>query len=676
MAWKSALENGPLYDDDLALDCVSRFPPSCTAPPLVCSDLTTRNALYDSIATSIEHTPILFMPSTPPAPPHLADDRHQDCLCGVAYPAVEACPKRHDPHPRPLVFTSSSSASSRRITHRLPVASSCPPRSAAPTTPAPLAYRQRVPTAHRSSRRPPRLVRLGRHRSFRPRPLSPGGRGPVTLRLTTLPVGLESVVLRGTLFISCASATAPQPQIEVYVASRTPIAAPPPMSHHSHGSQASHTSYASSSSRASSSHAAHASSSSHASYASHPSTSPYASSEPAATTTKRWGDRPVPLLLSIRLGLDDVNPVYYETIKMLYTFPQSVGIAGGRPSSSYYFVGVQGDGLFYLDPHHSRPAIPPRPRPTPSAQFGSSTSEPPASRAGSQEPRVGSLEARAASPPIAEGELVLNAQRAEDAAEEDASGMARAEAAFYQRAHAPVVLRTFHCEKVRKMPLSGLDPCMLLGFVCRDEGEWVDLRRRTAADDLCDPGRAADVDDDDDMDLESVSDPEEEEAVDADDGEGSMRFFDEGPSSVSHGVSSSASHTHASTHYHSNSNSTTSSARTRSEEADTEEDPVAHPREWKVEEGEEKKDKQRKTKKAAAVPVPRVHYPFPLSTEAGATGAGQQQQRRAEERERERQRNVLVSPRPTAQGRGSTCIPRDGRRTLSWGVRGVLTADA
>ena len=26
----------------------------------------------------------------------------------------------------------------------------------------------------------------------------------------------------------------------------------------------------------------------------------------------------------------------------------------GRPSSSYYFVGYQGDDLFYLDPHHSR----------------------------------------------------------------------------------------------------------------------------------------------------------------------------------------------------------------------------------------------------------------------------------------------------------------------------------
>jgi hypothetical protein len=86
---------------------------------------------------------------------------------------------------------------------------------------------------------------------------------------------------------------------------------------------------------------------------------------------------------------------------------------------------------------------------------------------------------------MTEDELVLNAQRAEDAAEEDATGMTRAEAAFYQRAYAPAELRTFHCEKVRKMPLSGLDPSMLLGFVCRDEGEWVDLRRRIALVRFC-----------------------------------------------------------------------------------------------------------------------------------------------------------------------------------------------
>ncbi|KAJ3903394.1 hypothetical protein F5879DRAFT_1037914 [Lentinula edodes] len=77
-----------------------------------------------------------------------------------------------------------------------------------------------------------------------------------------------------------------------------------------------------------------------------------------------WGDRPVLVLFGIRLGLDGVNPIYYDTIKMLYTFPQSVGIAGGRPSLSYYFVSSQTDNLFYLDPHHARPAVPLRLPPT------------------------------------------------------------------------------------------------------------------------------------------------------------------------------------------------------------------------------------------------------------------------------------------------------------------------
>jgi len=35
-----------------------------------------------------------------------------------------------------------------------------------------------------------------------------------------------------------------------------------------------------------------------------------------------------------------------------------VGIAGGRPSAAHYFCASQGDYLFYLDPHHPRPALP------------------------------------------------------------------------------------------------------------------------------------------------------------------------------------------------------------------------------------------------------------------------------------------------------------------------------
>jgi cysteine protease ATG4 len=39
-------------------------------------------------------------------------------------------------------------------------------------------------------------------------------------------------------------------------------------------------------------------------------------------------------------------------------------------------------------------------------------------------------------------------------------------------------LRTFHCDRVRKIPLSGLDPSMLLGFLCKDEADWIDFRNR------------------------------------------------------------------------------------------------------------------------------------------------------------------------------------------------------
>ena len=41
-------------------------------------------------------------------------------------------------------------------------------------------------------------------------------------------------------------------------------------------------------------------------------------------------------------------------------------------------------------------------------------------------------------------------------------------------------LRTFRCERVRKMPLSGLDPSMLIGFLCKTEADWIDLRLRVA----------------------------------------------------------------------------------------------------------------------------------------------------------------------------------------------------
>ncbi|KAI9787657.1 MAG: Cysteine protease atg4 [Geoglossum umbratile] len=67
---------------------------------------------------------------------------------------------------------------------------------------------------------------------------------------------------------------------------------------------------------------------------------------------------PTLVLVGIRLGISGVTPVYWEALKESLQLPQSVGIAGGRPSSSHYFIGVQGLHFFYLDPHQTRPALP------------------------------------------------------------------------------------------------------------------------------------------------------------------------------------------------------------------------------------------------------------------------------------------------------------------------------
>ncbi|KAL1189572.1 Cysteine protease ATG4b [Cardamine amara subsp. amara] len=60
---------------------------------------------------------------------------------------------------------------------------------------------------------------------------------------------------------------------------------------------------------------------------------------------------PILLLVPLVLGLDKVNPRYIPSLIATFTFPQSLGILGGKPGASTYIVGVQEDKGFYLDPH-------------------------------------------------------------------------------------------------------------------------------------------------------------------------------------------------------------------------------------------------------------------------------------------------------------------------------------
>jgi len=64
---------------------------------------------------------------------------------------------------------------------------------------------------------------------------------------------------------------------------------------------------------------------------------------------------PILLLVPLVLGLDKINPRYIPSLQATFTFPQSLGILGGKPGASTYIVGVQDENAFYLDPHEVQP---------------------------------------------------------------------------------------------------------------------------------------------------------------------------------------------------------------------------------------------------------------------------------------------------------------------------------
>lgn len=66
---------------------------------------------------------------------------------------------------------------------------------------------------------------------------------------------------------------------------------------------------------------------------------------------------PILLLVPLVLGLEKVNLRYIPLLRETFTFPQSLGIMGGKPGASTYIVGVQDDKAFYLDPHEVQPVV-------------------------------------------------------------------------------------------------------------------------------------------------------------------------------------------------------------------------------------------------------------------------------------------------------------------------------
>ena len=51
------------------------------------------------------------------------------------------------------------------------------------------------------------------------------------------------------------------------------------------------------------------------------------------------------------MGLDSLNANYIDSIKQCFHLKECIGIIGGKPQKSLYFIGYQNNNLFYLDPH-------------------------------------------------------------------------------------------------------------------------------------------------------------------------------------------------------------------------------------------------------------------------------------------------------------------------------------
>lgn len=62
-------------------------------------------------------------------------------------------------------------------------------------------------------------------------------------------------------------------------------------------------------------------------------------------------------LIPIMAGLKCVGQSYQTPILKCLEMPNTVGIVGGKPQRSLYFIGHQGENVFYLDPHVVQPAF-------------------------------------------------------------------------------------------------------------------------------------------------------------------------------------------------------------------------------------------------------------------------------------------------------------------------------
>lgn len=66
--------------------------------------------------------------------------------------------------------------------------------------------------------------------------------------------------------------------------------------------------------------------------------------------------KPLLLIVPLRLGITEINPIYIPALKRCLELSSSCGMIGGRPNQALYFLGYVDDEVLYLDPHTTQRA--------------------------------------------------------------------------------------------------------------------------------------------------------------------------------------------------------------------------------------------------------------------------------------------------------------------------------
>ena len=135
-----------------------------------------------------------------------------------------------------------------------------------------------------------------------------------------------------------------------------------------------------------------------------------------------------------------MNPRYVPQLQTVLTWPHSIGIVGGRPSSSLYFVGFQGDNVLFLDPHETQ--------------------------------QVCSHYAIVVVVDLVLDFVLTGVSAHVDALQDHSCVLQVVPDAEVGDAS------SYHCDRLRLMPLASIDPSLAIGFYCRSAGELAEAQRR------------------------------------------------------------------------------------------------------------------------------------------------------------------------------------------------------